>query len=325
MFITSIILAILYLAIRFNFKNMINYSNASQEFLFISLGTTAICLSAIGQWVMPSLLSIWLGLIMGAAMLIQFPTIMKLKFKVISMIVTIALMVLICIPYIQWPAFIIAGLYFVYLGLKSHKKGAHLAIALMGILAIFSSFLDNIEFIYYGATLYFIIIHVAHTKQLLEMMKYAGKNVITDQLTGLYNRRWLYSKAQQLSAKQEIGIIFCDIDNFKQINDTKGHEFGDEVLKKSGEIMQREFRGHGFPARYGGEELVILVSDPKESVKLAERLLECLRKEVNITMSIGVVVGSGNAEELIKVADERMYMSKKSGKNRVTFENQAGM
>lgn len=101
-------------------------------------------------------------------MLIQFPTIMKLKSKVISMLVTVALMVLIFIPYIQWPAFITASLYFVYFTLKSHKKGAYLAIALIGILAIFSFLLDNMEFIYYGTTLYFIIIHFAHTLVILK-------------------------------------------------------------------------------------------------------------------------------------------------------------
>lgn len=322
MLISSVVLVVLYLGIRYLFKRYINYTNSLQEIIFISAGTIALISSVIGNVYSHNLISYWVGLAIIAVLLIQFPLIIKLTAKIPAIIISAILMVLVCIPYVQLPVFIILSGYLFYLAFKT-RKITFVTSAIAALIAPLAVSLINLELVYYAITLYLATIHFVHTKSLLEMMKNAGKNVITDQLTGLYNRRWLFMKAKQLCAEQDVGFIFFDIDNFKILNDTKGHEYGDQVLKQVGDIMNREMKGYGYAARYGGEELVAITTKPDKTLKLAEKILEITRKEVNVTMSIGVAVGRGNAEELIKLADERMYISKTSGKNRVTFENNA--
>lgn len=317
----SLLLVVIYLGVRIQFSKSISITNAKQDILFTGGATLALICSSIGNLILPDSISLWVGLVVVATILLQMPQIMRITSKTATILIVSVLIILVCIPYVQLLAFILVSFYFIYLALKTTKRLTLIAGAFVAMLAPLAVFFFKIEIVYYGMALYLTTLHFAHTMQLLEMMKNAGKNVVTDQLTGLYNRRWLFAKANQLGAQKEIGIIFCDIDNFKIINDTKGHEFGDVVLKKAGEILKRETVGFGFPARYGGEELVALITSPENSLKVAERILNCIQKEVNVTMSIGVARGSGNVEEVIKLADERMYISKNSGKNRVTHES----
>jgi diguanylate cyclase (GGDEF)-like protein len=124
----------------------------------------------------------------------------------------------------------------------------------------------------------------------------------------------------------------CDIDYFKNYNDTNGHEAGNEILKKVAQIMAGSVRDVDFVARYGGEEFVLLlIETSKTNARLfAERLRQIIEKENfpyqekqpagNLTITIGVAGFPEDAttpEELISRADEALYRGKKEGRNRV--------
>lgn len=157
-----------------------------------------------------------------------------------------------------------------------------------------------------------------------------------DELSGLYNRRYLqkYLEKEIDRAKSESGELFAilyDIDNFKRINDTYGHTTGDKVICKCSEIGNSAAKNRGgICARYGGEEFVIILSGISKS-----DVINCIRqmhdeiKEASVTVaeehikfnvSIGIAEfseKSKNCEELIKMADEAMYMAKQGGKGRI--------
>ncbi|MEK4488010.1 GGDEF domain-containing protein [Psychrobacillus sp. FSL H8-0484] len=152
--------------------------------------------------------------------------------------------------------------------------------------------------------------------RVLIMTKAASINSLTDALTGLFNRGFLYKKSAQLLKKQAISVIFADIDNFKQLNDTKGHDAGDIVLKDVAKILKEVIGRNGYACRFGGEEMVAIVLTG-EAPKLAERFRQQVEKLAGVTVSVGVADGSDDAELIIKEADKRMYVAKNSGKNRV--------
>ncbi|MCA9023260.1 MAG: diguanylate cyclase, partial [Planctomycetaceae bacterium] len=132
---------------------------------------------------------------------------------------------------------------------------------------------------------------------------------------------------------QPIGIIFSDIDRFKKLNDTYGHQFGDLVLQRVAKVASESTRRSDVFCRYGGEEFVIMVNNPSENGirDLAERLRKLIENEViefegtrvPVTASLGAVVGipprdlTGFAERLVAEADEAMYESKENGRNQV--------
>ncbi len=159
-----------------------------------------------------------------------------------------------------------------------------------------------------------------------------------DPLTKLYNRNFFNESLNNelhRSCREgtSIGIIFTDIDKFKNLNDTYGHQFGDEVLIKVSQLIQDSLRKCDVVARFGGEEFVILVQQPTEKgiAKVAERLrakIESLElsyegEKVPVTSSFGAVIAIPKLDEtdlgetLIAQADEAMYESKQNGRNRV--------
>lgn len=175
--------------------------------------------------------------------------------------------------------------------------------------------------------------HKAKEKELQELAS-------VDPLTQLFNRRYFSKMAKQLlsSAKRyesALSIMTLDLDNFKNINDTYGHSFGDQVLMLLAKTLQEQSRESDIIARFGGEEFVLML--PKTDIKGAFTLAEKIRKsvqelrieadngvEVNFTISLGVsefIVGdeNENVEEVLKRADRALYSSKRSGKNRVSI------
>ncbi len=158
---------------------------------------------------------------------------------------------------------------------------------------------------------------------------------LTDPLTGLYNRRMFWEIAtKELSKADRYGdyfsIIMLDIDYFKKINDTYGHDVGDMVIKKVAEILKKNVRSSDVVARWGGEEFIIML--PKtglvDAVKVAEKLREIIEKTpirlkdgrvIRITVSGGVSTfkGSESLEQLIREADMALYEAKRKGRNRV--------
>lgn len=161
----------------------------------------------------------------------------------------------------------------------------------------------------------------------------------TDPLTGLNNRRRMdETLAEELNrAKRyamELGLMMVDVDHFKKLNDTHGHDMGDRVLQAVGKLMQEHCRDVDFPCRFGGEEFcVVMPSTGLPGVVLAaERLRQKVERMtvegLSVTVSIGVAVyphsGARTPEDLLKVADTALYDSKKAGRNRITFHGGMG-
>jgi len=164
------------------------------------------------------------------------------------------------------------------------------------------------------------------------------KQVFRDPLTKVYNRQFFdetFAKELQRCVRtaSPVGLIFCDVDHFKRLNDTYGHLFGDEVLQKIAHIVQKSMRSCDTLARYGGEEFVILLYQPTDEGidRIAERIRTRIQSEVfafdgervEVTMSLGGVIsipGKSEADfgaRLLKIADQQMYRAKQSGRNRV--------
>jgi len=158
----------------------------------------------------------------------------------------------------------------------------------------------------------------------------------TDELTSLYNRRhFMDLLAQQKALFERDGsdfvLCFCDLDNFKQINDTFGHHTGDIVLQKFSEILKSSIREIDFAARFGGEEFVYLLvnTDIENAVKVTERIRKSLESynfndiapSLHATVSIGMANFKqySTIQETLMSADNRMYQAKKSGRNKVVY------
>jgi diguanylate cyclase (GGDEF)-like protein len=152
----------------------------------------------------------------------------------------------------------------------------------------------------------------------------------TDSLTGLRNRRYLEEVMSELAGQAEAGmplsLLVIDIDFFKRINDTYGHQIGDAVLQELSWKLLKEANEEGIAARMGGEEFVILLpnADKQQAQEFAERLRRGIEhgewQHVPITVSIGVATfgSEDNADSLFARADEALYASKNAGRNRVT-------
>ncbi|HEX7726271.1 MAG TPA: PleD family two-component system response regulator [Rhizomicrobium sp.] len=160
---------------------------------------------------------------------------------------------------------------------------------------------------------------------------------ITDQLTGLHNRRYmarhldsLISNAQK--SNKPLAFLIMDIDHFKSVNDTHGHDIGDEVLREFANRISANIRGIDLACRYGGEEFVVVM--PDTDVDFAYTIAERLRQGVEttpfeisrmpgslkVTISIGIAAslgGDDNAEKLLHRADQALYRAKREGRNRV--------
>lgn len=158
-----------------------------------------------------------------------------------------------------------------------------------------------------------------------------------DSLTGLVNRRYIESVIESKlveSSKTGVpfGLLFADVDNFKAVNDTYGHGLGDIVLKLVGDNLRFNCRSNDIPARWGGEEFVIVAFDTgRESLfNFAERLrimvmnstIALGQTSFGVTVSVGATLSrdGDDLESLLKRGDCSMYESKIAGKNRVTIQ-----
>lgn len=176
---------------------------------------------------------------------------------------------------------------------------------------------------HYVPLVYFTLLFLMLFEWVIERMLDIHQSSITDGLTSLYNRKYFYSRCEKwLRERGAISVIFCDIDNFKKLNDTQGHHAADIMLKKVAEIIKEEASAIGAAGRYGGEELLAVIrGDAKASPEeVAERIRARVESESSVTVSVGVTTSSQGqtVQEIIKEADEAMYVSKTSGKNRVT-------
>ncbi|HUO53525.1 MAG TPA: diguanylate cyclase, partial [Rhodoblastus sp.] len=160
---------------------------------------------------------------------------------------------------------------------------------------------------------------------------------VTDPLTGLNNRRYLETHLAGLLEQAEqhgraVSVMMLDVDHFKRVNDTYGHDVGDEVLKTFAARVKRKVRGADLMCRMGGEEFVVVMADTRletaqvvgERIRAAVAGAPFLVRDgdrvIPITVSIGVANSTGgeSAETLLRRADQALYHSKNSGRNRVT-------
>ncbi|WP_337954078.1 MULTISPECIES: sensor domain-containing diguanylate cyclase [unclassified Hydrogenobaculum] len=174
----------------------------------------------------------------------------------------------------------------------------------------------------------FTFVDITKEKELSDMLL---KQSTEDPLTGIYNRRYLENKLEEyvkLAKRHDrpLSLIMFDIDFFKHINDSFGHDVGDKVLKAIAKVVSENIRNTDIFARYGGEEFVIIAPETtKEDAKiLAEKLRSLIRnlhfeEGINVTCSFGVasLEKHDTKETLLKRADEALYEAKKTGRNKV--------
>jgi diguanylate cyclase (GGDEF)-like protein len=161
-------------------------------------------------------------------------------------------------------------------------------------------------------------------------MQYRKESVL-DPLTGLLNRSGLESRFDEVREQarlldKPVCLLTCDLDNFKRVNDTYGHDRGDEVLRDSTYEMRKALRSFELFYRLGGEEFVVLLPgmDAEGGIEVAERLRAALEGSrpagVDMTLSVGVAAGTGDVidyDELYPRADRALYAAKAAGRNRV--------
>jgi two-component system cell cycle response regulator len=153
----------------------------------------------------------------------------------------------------------------------------------------------------------------------------------TDGLTKIANRRTFEATLEREVARatrsaEHLSLVMVDIDHFKSLNDTHGHQAGDEVLRNVAAALAIECRDFDTPARYGGEEFAIVLPGcgPEEALKIAERLrgaVAAAPSVVPITASAGVATfpgHAGDADTLVRAADDALYESKRAGRDRTT-------
>jgi two-component system cell cycle response regulator len=159
---------------------------------------------------------------------------------------------------------------------------------------------------------------------------------VTDPLTGLHNRRYMSGQLQALVRRasqggEPVGALLVDIDYFKRINDSFGHDVGDEVLREFAVRLATNVRAIDLACRYGGEEFVVIMPDTtlEDASRIAERLrlhvagapfrVPGLSEPLAVTISIGVACTSGEdtPDALLKRADEAVYAAKAGGRNQV--------
>jgi diguanylate cyclase (GGDEF)-like protein len=178
--------------------------------------------------------------------------------------------------------------------------------------------------------------HVAVSLANARMVKRLEDLATTDGLTNLYNKRTLVEVAKQKLRSAErfekpLSVLVCDLDHFKKINDTYGHDVGDVVIKGFAEILRRTKRNTDAVGRFGGEEFVVVCeeTDAGGAQLLAERIREQLEsttfhgkdQPIRVTCSIGIATyprGGADWDALFKSTDEALYASKHGGRNRVT-------
>ena len=162
---------------------------------------------------------------------------------------------------------------------------------------------------------------------------------VTDELTGLYNRRYfdrhlslMLEKAQQQD--RDMAVMLIDMDFFKSVNDTHGHDTGDSVLREFADRLRRNIRGVDLACRFGGEEFVVLMPDTdwRQAQGVAERVRQAVAdrgfaastaRPLALTVSVGLALNEGETdtpEVMLKRADVALYRAKREGRNRVVLD-----
>ena len=170
--------------------------------------------------------------------------------------------------------------------------------------------------------------------KLIEYNKMLKEKASRDPLTGLLNRGAAMERLVTLASRLNnecFSICICDIDFFKKVNDTYGHNMGDQVLIKIGDVLKQQMKGIGAAARWGGEEFLLIFprvngDDALQIVydiqsKIRNIRIPCENGIITVTMTFGLTEYDFNAEldYNIKEADNKLYIGKDSGRNKVVY------
>ena len=207
---------------------------------------------------------------------------------------------------------------------------------IMLVLVVFSAFAMVFSILFYNA------IYIYSSENQLSILQQENRQLSADAhedaLTNLLNRRGFLPLIRSLmepksGRRTSFCIAFCDLDDFKRVNDSYGHEAGDEVLLHATKMIQQELPGSDI-CRWGGEEFVILLKDcdiltARSKVERLRKTVESnptefVGKQIFVTMTIGLeenLESYTNPEDIIKKADERMYYGKQHGKNILVSED----
>jgi two-component system cell cycle response regulator len=178
-------------------------------------------------------------------------------------------------------------------------------------------------------------------KSMLRLARRLSKikdQALIDELTGVFNRRYLESHlsikfAEAKRYRHPFSFILLDLDHFKKVNDTLGHQFGDLVLRQTAALIRAQMRGEDTLTRYGGEEFAIILphTDLEGALILAERVREGVaeyhfvqgEQQIRITVSLGIASypenDFSNTDELISCVDARLYQAKEAGRNCLVY------
>lgn len=187
-----------------------------------------------------------------------------------------------------------------------------------------------------GACFVLLVCMLAHgTVKDVKRIATLEAETITDPLMEIYNRRYLERRLEEEFARARrygfpFSLLLLDIDHFKRVNDERGHPAGDLVLKEIGEILKKTVRNVDVPARYGGEEVTILLphTPDADAIILAERIRRTIEDHpfpagsgipLRCTVSIGIATMTpecAKADQLLQMADTAMYRAKQEGRNR---------
>jgi diguanylate cyclase (GGDEF)-like protein len=175
-----------------------------------------------------------------------------------------------------------------------------------------------------------VIVALLTTALMHSEVEHRSESVL-DGLTGMLNRRSLGARVRELSEQarltgEPVGVVVCDIDHFKTVNDEHGHTVGDAVLVDVAYTLRKELRAFDLAYRLGGEEFLVLLpgADLEQSIAVAERLRSAVERipsgGLSVTLSFGAVSSGGGAfdyAQLFAAADAALYDAKRSGRNRV--------
>lgn len=218
------------------------------------------------------------------------------------------------------------------------KLWLFIALVLIGIICIFSfHFLTTplfnnivVHCIIWGALLgivNFVAVDLFYRKieKLKDINRQLRSKLMTDPLTGLFNRRAFDIDMKKVERNGVLSLIFIDIDNFRNFNNQFGHDVGDEILVKVGHTIQTCVRAADRVYRYGGEEIVLLLidCDKKNALTLAEKIRTEISRLANtpypqITVSLGVSSypdDASNIHDVLVASDKALLVAKQSGKN----------
>jgi two-component system, chemotaxis family, response regulator WspR len=181
-------------------------------------------------------------------------------------------------------------------------------------------------------------------QQLEKSLKRVEEVAATDPLTGLYNRRHFSKVVEQLFNESQrydtdLSCVMIDLDGYKQLNDSYGHQVGDQLLVVAGKVISANMRKMDVAARYGGDEFILLLprAAGDEAARVVTRVRDefrqgsaiLLRRNEGVSMSVGIgsvkIDQPAGSEQLITAADGALYHAKEAGRNRIVISNPADM